>query len=127
MTFLVEFGGGRVAQVVAGRYHRGAWGDASRFLPTPGIQVYAERGAAWLEMPDRIQWTDAAGMHEERLPLEPAIGEVLNDHFHRIARGEPTLAPTWDDAVAVARLIANIRRSGREGRRIGFETPAAGP
>ena len=63
---------GRSAQVSVGRYHRAAWGDASRFLPQPGIQVFAERGVAWLEMPDRIQWTDAEGTHEERLPLEPS-------------------------------------------------------
>ena len=69
-------------------------------------------------MPDRLQWTDAQGVHEDRLPLEPGIGEMLNDQFHRLVRGEPSLAPTWDDSIAVARLLAEIRRSGREGRRI---------
>ncbi len=118
VTYLLEFGGGGVAQVAAGRYHRDAWGDASRFLPLPGIQVYAERGVAWLELPDRIQWTDSEGTHEERLPLEPSVGEMLNDHFHRLVRGSQSMAPTWDDAVAVARLIAAIQQSGREGRRI---------
>ncbi len=39
-------------------YQRARWGDASRFLPTPGFQVFAERGAAWLEMPERIQWSE---------------------------------------------------------------------
>ena len=58
-------------------------------------------------MPDRIQWTDAEGTHEERLPLEPTVGEVLNDQFHRLVRGDQSLAPTWDDALAVARLIAD--------------------
>jgi len=126
-SFVLEFQAGAVAQVSVGRYHRAPWGEASRFLPQPGIQVFAERGVAWLEMPDRIQWTDSVGMHEERLPLEPGIGEVLNDHFHRLATGGPSLAPTWDDAVAVARLIATIRRSGQEGRRIAIERPAGGP
>lgn len=117
-TFLVEFAGGGVAQVSAARYHRAAWGDASKFLPQPGIQVFAERGVAWLEMPDRISWTDDRGTHEERLPLEPSVGERLNDHFHRLVRGEPSMAPTWDDSIAVARLVASIRDSGRDGRRI---------
>ena len=58
------------------------------------------------------------GPHEERLSLEPTVGEVLNDHFHRLVRGAQTLAPTWDDSIAVARLLDEIRRSGREGRRI---------
>jgi predicted dehydrogenase len=118
VTFLLEFSGGAVAQVSAGRYHRGPWGEASRFLPQPGIQVYAERGVAWLEMPDRIQWTDSEGTHEERLPLEPTVGELLNDHFHRLVRGTQSMAPTWDDTIAVARLVGAIRQSGQEGRRI---------
>ncbi len=33
------------AQISYGRYHRGPWGEASRFLPPPGFQVFAERGA----------------------------------------------------------------------------------
>src|SRR5262249_25481966 len=69
---------GAVAQIAFGRYHRPAWGDASRYLPQTGFQVYAERGAAWLELPDRIQWSDSSGTHDERLPLEPTVGEVLN-------------------------------------------------
>ncbi len=118
VTYLLEFGGGSVAQVSAGKYHRAPWGEASRFLPQPGIQVYAERGVAWLEMPDRIHWTDSEGTHEEKLPLEPTVGELLNDHFHRLVRGAQSMAPTWDDTIAVARLIASIRKSGEEGRRI---------
>lgn len=125
VTYLLEFEGGGVAQVSAGRYHRSAWGEASRFLPQPGIQVYAERGVAWLEMPDRIQWTDAQGTHEERLPLEPTVGEVLNDHFYRLVRGGQSLAPNWNDAHSVARLIAAIRQSGEEGRRIVPARPTA--
>jgi predicted dehydrogenase len=123
LTYLLEFEGGAAAQVSTSRYHRGAWGEASRFLPQPGLQVFAERGVAWLEMPDRIQWTDHEGVHDERLPLEPTVGELLNDHFHRLVRGDRTLAPGWDDAVAVARLIDLVRRGAREGRRIGVTRP----
>ena len=65
-------------------YHRASWGEASRFLPAPGFQVFAERGAAWLEMPEKIQWSDAerhqrrataAGAHRRRRaqrPVSPA-------------------------------------------------------
>ena len=123
VTYLLEFTGGAVAQVSAGRYHRTPWGEASRFLPQPGIQVFAERGVAWLELPDRIQWTDSDGTHEERLPLEPTVGELLNDHFHRLVRGTQSMAPTWDDMIAVARLIGAIRLSGEEGRRIPTNQP----
>jgi predicted dehydrogenase len=74
-------------------------------------------------MPDRIHWTDAEGVHEERLPLEPSVGELLNDHFHRLVRGDQTLAPSWDDTMAVARLIGLVRRSAAEGRRIALDRP----
>ncbi len=87
-TFVASFGAGATAQISYGRYHRGPWGDASRFLPSPGFQVFAERGAAWLEMPEKIQWSNSAGATEERLPLEPTVGDVLNDQFHRLVRGD---------------------------------------
>lgn len=105
----LEFQGGERAQLILQRYHRAPWGEATQFLPQPGFQVFAERGAAWLEMPDRIQWSDAGGLHEERLPLEPSVGEVLNDQFHRLLGGGQSLAPTIDDALAVARLIDSLR------------------
>ncbi|MDR3632533.1 MAG: Gfo/Idh/MocA family oxidoreductase [Isosphaeraceae bacterium] len=117
-NFTAEFADGALAQMSFGRYYRNPWGEANRFLPQPGIQVFAEHGAAWLEMPERIQWTDAAGTHEERLPLEPTVGEVLNDQFCRLVRGEKTLAPNLQDALAAARAIRNIRRSQQEGKRI---------
>ena len=99
------FAGGAMAQIAYGRYHRAHWGEASRFLPASGFQVYAERGAAWLEMPERIQWWDQSGTHDERLPLEPTVGDVLNDQFHRLVRKGQSLAPTIHDALDIARLV----------------------
>lgn len=116
--FTLDFPGGALAQVSYSRYHRAAWGDATSFLPAPGFQVYAERGVAWLEMPDRIQWTDSEGMHEAKLPLEPALGVTLTDHFFRALRNEQSLSPTLDDAVAAVRLSQALERSRQEGRRI---------
>jgi len=117
-NFVIEYPGGGMAQIAFGRYHRGAWGEASRFLPQTGFQVYAERGAAWLELPDRIQWSDAGGTHEERLPLEPTVGDVLNDQFHRLVRGDQSLAPDIRDALAVAHCVSDLSRSQHEGRKI---------
>ncbi len=99
-----HFPGGATAQISYGRYHRVPWGDASRFLPAPGFQVFAERGAAWLEMPEKIQWSSPAGTKEERLALEPTVGDVLNDQFHRLVRGDHSLAPTIREALEIARL-----------------------
>jgi predicted dehydrogenase len=111
----LRFPSGGVAHIWMARYHQATWGEAARFLPQPGFQVYAERGAAWLEMPDRIQWSDDSGTHEERLPMEPTVGEHLSEHFRRMVRGEPSLAPTLDDALQVARLVQRLRESQSRG------------
>jgi predicted dehydrogenase len=113
-SFTAVFSGGASAQISFGRYHRGAWGDASRFLPQPGFQVFAERGAAWLEMPEKILWSNSAGSKEERLALEPTVGDVLNDQFHRLVRGDHSLAPTIRDALENARQVSVLRRSTQQ-------------
>jgi predicted dehydrogenase len=117
-SFSADFAEGAVAQLSCARYYRDPWGDAHRFLPQPGFEVFAERGAVWLEMPERIQWSDASGAHDERLPLEPTIGEVLNDQFYRLVRGERSLAPTLQDALAAARAVQSMRRSQSQGCRV---------
>jgi hypothetical protein len=50
--------------------------------------------------------------------MEPTVGEVLNDHFHRMVRGVQSLAPTLDDALAVARLVTDVQRSRQDGRNV---------
>ena len=116
-SFVGQFPGGATAQIAFGRYHRARWGEASRFLPASGFQVYAERGAAWLEMPERIQWWDSSGTHEERLPLEPTVGDVLNDQFHRLVHKGQSLAPTIHDALEIARLVQDLKQSQDRGSR----------
>lgn len=122
-SFSVEFDRGPAVKIHYGRYHRAPWGEATRFLPPQGFQVFAERGAAWLEMPDRIQWSDSTGNHEERLPLEPTVGDILNDQFHRLVCGEEVQAPTIHDALENARTVHDLRVSQREGRVIRRGSP----
>ena len=114
-SFVAGFPGGATAQIGFSRYDRVRWGEASRFLPASGFQVFAERGAAWLEMPERIQWWDPSGTHEEKLPLEPTVGDVLNDQFHRLVHKGQSLAPTIHDALEIARLVEDLKRSQTEG------------
>jgi predicted dehydrogenase len=114
-SFVATFAQGATAHISFGRYHRACWSDAHRFLPPPGFQVFAERGAASLEMPERIQWSGPAGIQDERLPLEPTVGDVLNDQFHRLVRGDQSMAPAIHDALTIARLVQDVRRSQREG------------
>ena len=99
------FSEGAAANMHVCRYHKEAWGDASSFLPRPGLQIFAERGAVWIEPSDRIQWSDPDGVHEEIMPMDPTVGETLNDHFLRLVRGEHSLAPSIRDALAVARRL----------------------
>ena len=108
--FVATFSNGATAQISIGRYHRQAWGDASRFLPQPGFQIFAEHGAAWLEMPEKILWACSTGSNEERLALEPTVGDVLNKQFHRVVCGDHSLAPTILDALKIARLVSVLRR-----------------
>ncbi len=114
-SFVATFNQGATAQISYGRYHRTPWGEASRFLPQPGFQIFAERGAAWLEMPDKIQWSTAAGPKEERLAVEPTVGDVLNDQFYRLVSGEESPAPTIREALEIARLVESLRRRKFEG------------
>ena len=110
-TFTLAFADQRAAQIEISRYHRSLWGDAARVLPAPGFQVFAEKGAAWLEMPDRIQWSDSERVHDERLPMEPTVGEALNDHFFRLVRGELSVAPSLDDALAIVHMNRALQES----------------
>ncbi len=114
-SFVARFARGATAHISFGLYQRACWGDATRFLPPPGFQVYAERGVASLEMPDRIQWSGPGGVKDERLPLEPTVGDVLNDQFHRLVRGNQSLAPTIRDALTIGQLVRDVRRSQAEG------------
>jgi predicted dehydrogenase len=104
----LRFPEGAIARISIVRHHQAEWGESSRFLPSPGFQVFAERGAAWVEMPDRIQWTDDTGTHDEHLPMEPSLGDRMCDHFCRRVRNEPSLAPTLDDALELARLVTSL-------------------
>jgi predicted dehydrogenase len=110
-SFVAAFPDGAMAHISYGRYQRALWGDANRFLPPAGFQVFAERGAAWLEMPEKIQWSDATGTEEERLPLEPTVGDILNDQFHRLVRGDHSLAPSIREALENARFVQKLHQS----------------
>ena len=73
-SFVAEFPGGGMVQIAFGRYHRNTWREASRFLPQPGFQVYAERGAAWLELPERIQ-LGATAVYDVAAKLQRTAGD----------------------------------------------------
>ena len=107
--FHLDFKAGQTAQISFGRHRQAPWGDPTRFMPPAGFQVFADRGAAWVEMPNHVVWADSEGVHDEILPQEPDVGEVLNDQFQRLVRGEASLAPGLKDLLAVSRLVKKLR------------------
>lgn len=117
--FVVEFSDHRMAQINITRVESLMTSDATRFLPLPGFQVFAERGVAWVEMPDRIQWTDKSGTYSERISRDESVGDVLNLALHGSVTGEPSSnAPTWSDAYRLCTLVQDLRRSSREGCKV---------
>lgn len=116
-TFSARFVGGGTANLSYGRHHRSVWGEASRFFPPQGFQVYAERGAAWLEMPEKIVWSAGNGVNEERLPVEPSVGDVLNDRFYRLVQEGGSPSPSLRETLELARRIEFLRQSQVEASR----------
>jgi predicted dehydrogenase len=105
-SFTLKFQSGALAQMTCYRHQQSLWGDVGRVPPSPGYQVFAESGMAVLEMPDFIRWHDNSGYHEERLPMNPSLGEILNDLFYQLVRSGKTVGPTIDDVVMVNKIIS---------------------
>lgn len=103
-SITLQFEGGAVAQMTCHRHDQARWGDITRVPSGPGFQVFAEKGMAFLEMPDLIRWYDNSGYHEERLVMSPSIGETLNLEFYRWISGEPYQGPAINDVVAINEL-----------------------
>ena len=103
-SITLQFAGGAVAQMTCHRHDQARWGDITRVPSGPGFQVFAEKGMAFLEMPDLIRWYDTSGYHEERLVMSPSIGETLNLEFHHWITGDQYNGPTINDVVAINEL-----------------------
>lgn len=104
-TIEAEFAGGRAARITIGR----ALGDP-RAEAGSTVEVEAERGTARIEGPDRIAWAGTGGERLESLPGGPPIGETLKLRFLRYLLEGPGVGPTWDDAIASARLVDRLDR-----------------
>jgi predicted dehydrogenase len=92
-NLVLDFGGGRSAQITCWRSH-GTLGLSRR---RPRLQATAERGMAMIELPDRIEWIDAAGRHSQVGRHSSVEREQLEQFHDALTIGEP-LQPTLDDA-----------------------------
>ncbi|MBI1322778.1 gfo/Idh/MocA family oxidoreductase [bacterium] len=104
-SIIMRYPSGAVAQMTCYRHHPAYWGDAARMPLGPGYQVFCERGMAYLEMPDLIRWHDNTGFHEERLPMQPSLGELLEGQFYRLVRDLPYEGPGIRDVLAITRVL----------------------
>jgi predicted dehydrogenase len=109
-SVLLEFDGGRVAQVTGWRTagtHRAA-----------RLHVVAERGTATAELPGRVRWADAEGRHAQALRGERAPEQVLLEQFHQALREGRPPEPGFEDAYRVLGWLRAAARSRAEGRRV---------
>ncbi|CAN5845548.1 Gfo/Idh/MocA family oxidoreductase [soil metagenome] len=105
---LLRFPEGAAARIGIFNTDRGLW-EEGQVPPAPGFRISCEQGSAWLEPPDRLWWADSEGSHDEQLPDETGLGVTLNDQFLRMVRGEPSEAPTLQDALAIDRWLQELR------------------
>ncbi|HXG08591.1 MAG TPA: Gfo/Idh/MocA family oxidoreductase [Gemmataceae bacterium] len=109
-TLLLEFGGGRSAQIT----HWRAPG-ARRALR---LRVAAERGSAMVEPPARLQWNDEDGRHAHVLPPRQQLGQMLLERFHRTLTDSQAPEPNLADACRVLGWLKAAVRSLAEGQRV---------
>ena len=108
ITLELEFPGGRKAEITIQRRSTPTTNPQDRL----GFEVVTEKGNAVLEMPDRIQWSCGNQNTDERLPLDPTIGESLNRAFLDRVRGLESATPTLNDALSVCRLLEQLNPAG---------------
>jgi predicted dehydrogenase len=119
-TLVTEFGEACLGNVTICRYVQPVWTEAAKFRTGPSFHVVAERGMAFLEMPDQVTWFDASGRHDELLEMDRPLGEMLADRFYRIVVHGLNPSPGLSDAQWARRMVSEARRHQAEGRKVGF-------
>jgi predicted dehydrogenase len=105
-ALLLDFGDGRSAQVTRRR--------APHRSPRTRVEVIAERGWVMAELPSRLAWGDAEGVHRLRLADRTPPAGVLLDQFHAAVRpgtdARRPPAPGIEDAARVLAWVQSARR-----------------
>ena len=106
------------AQISSGNYISPAWSEAIGFRPPSAMEISCERGVAFIDLPSTLVWFDDAGRHVESLETEMPVGEQLLTQFHRSVTSLVRNISELDDAYRAAEILAAVRQSETEGRRI---------
>jgi predicted dehydrogenase len=86
----VDFGEGRAARLL-----RWAGSHARRAV---WIRLVAEHGVALVDLPNRLRWTDASGLHAHKLSRQPPVEIAMLERFHHaVTTGQP-IQPSLEDA-----------------------------
>jgi predicted dehydrogenase len=109
-TVLLDFGGGRAAQVTLWRAPPGVETGCR-------VEVVAERGAASAELPGRLSWRDEAGRHLLRLPARGGEAALLEGFLEALRAGRPP-RPAFEDACRALAWRRAALQSLAEGRRV---------
>ncbi|TWT90025.1 putative 4,5-dihydroxyphthalate dehydrogenase [Pseudobythopirellula maris] len=106
-----------VAQIACGNYVSQEWPEATAFRRPADMQVVCEHGIAFIDLPSRLVWFDAAGQHTESLEHERPVGEQLLMQFHRSVSSLVLRSSSLEDAYRALTIVLAAERSCREGRR----------
>ena len=92
-SFVAPVRRGATAQISFGRTTGRAGAKRPGSCRRPASRSTPSAGPPGSRCPSGSSGPTPAGTHEERLPLEPTVGDVLNDQFHRLVRGRPVARP----------------------------------
>jgi predicted dehydrogenase len=107
-----------IAQISSGYYLPAAWTEAITFRPPAALQVYCERGVAFVDLPTTLVWFDEAGRHMESLESERPVGEQLLALFYRAVTSLVRRTNDLEDAYRALSIVLCADQSVTEGRRI---------
>jgi predicted dehydrogenase len=112
---------GPIAQISSGYYLPAAWTEAITFRPPAALQVYCERGVAFIDLPTTLIWFDDAGRHMESLETERPVGEQLLVLFYRAVTSLVRRTNELDDTYRALSIVFSAEQSSTTGHRIGLD------
>jgi predicted dehydrogenase len=80
------------------------------------FHVVAEKGTASAELPARLRWTDALGVHTRAVSGNGRAGTILLEQFFRVVREGAEPDPSLEEAYGLLTWVRAAARSLREGR-----------
>jgi predicted dehydrogenase len=116
-----QLGKGPTAQISCGQYIPGHWPEAITFQPPTPLQVYCERGIAFVDLPASLVWFDEAGRHRESLESERPVGEQLLSNFYHDVVSLVRKTSSLKDSYQALEIVLAARSSWQQGSRVDLQ------